>query len=121
MTSTDRDLLRFSPEEMRRPGVLPEQVVSAAEVIEEAGFTTIDDLVHGLGGGYLPPVFGSRSRTLAPAPATPFEEGMTVVVQPNVTTPDRALGVQTGEMFEITATGCRSLHDFPRGLGRISG
>ncbi|MGH3345884.1 MAG: M24 family metallopeptidase [Nocardioides sp.] len=108
-------------EQVLAPGVLPEQIVSAAEVIEDAGFTTIDDLVHGLGGGYLPPVFGSRSRTLSPLPATPFEEGMTVVVQPNVTTPDRTLGVQTGEMFEITSTGCRSLHDFPRGLGRITG
>lgn len=107
-------------ERVLAPGVLPEQVVSAAEVIEDAGFTTIDDLVHGLGGGYLPPVFGSRSRTLTPLPDTPFEEGMTVVVQPNVITPDRTLGVQTGEMFEITATGCRSLHHFPRGLGRIA-
>jgi Xaa-Pro aminopeptidase len=108
-------------ERVLAPGVLPEQVVSAAEVIEDAGFTTIDDLVHGLGGGYLPPVFGSRSRTLSPLPATPFEEGMTVVIQPNVTTSDRSAGVQTGEMFEITAAGGRSLHGFPRGLGRISG
>ena len=27
-------------------------------VIEEAGFTIIDDLLHGYGGGYLPPVLG---------------------------------------------------------------
>lgn len=108
-------------ERVLAPGVLPAQVVGAADVIEDAGFTTIDDLVHGLGGGYLPPVFGSRSRTLTPVPDTPFEAGMTVVVQPNVVTPDRTLGVQTGEMFEITETGCRSLHAFPRGLGRITG
>ncbi|MFL6132246.1 MAG: M24 family metallopeptidase [Nocardioidaceae bacterium] len=102
------------------PGATPEEVVQAAEVIEAAGFTTLDDLVHGLGGGYLPPVLGSRSRTLQPLPDLVFAEGMTVVVQPNVTTPDHRAGVQTGELLHITATGCERLHEFPRGLHRIA-
>ena len=38
------------------------------------------------------------------------------VVQPNVCTPDQRAGVQTGELFEITADGARSLHAFPRGF-----
>lgn len=108
-------------EALLAPGIVAEQIVAAAEVIEDAGFTTVDDLVHGLGGGYLPPVFGSRSRTLEALPSLPLAEGMTLVVQPNVTTTDGRIGVQTGEMFEITATGCRRLHHFPRGLGRITG
>ena len=103
-------------EALLAPGVTPAEVVEAASVIEEAGFTTVDDLVHGLGGGYLPPVFGSRSRTLEPLPALAFTEGMTVVVQPNVTTCDGRAGVQTGELFAVTATGCERLHAFPRGL-----
>lgn len=107
-------------EELLAPGVVPEQIVAAADVIEDAGFTTVDDLVHGLGGGYLPPVFGSRSRTLEQLPALALAEGMTIVVQPNVTTADGRIGVQTGELFEITATGCARLHDFPRGLGLIA-
>jgi Xaa-Pro dipeptidase len=41
-----------------------------------------------------------------------------VVVQPNVCTPDLSAGVQTGELFEITADGARSLHRFPAGLLR---
>lgn len=102
------------------PGVAPAEVVEAASVIEEAGFTTVDDLVHGLGGGYLPPVFGSRSRTLEPLPATTFEAGMTVVVQPNVTTLDGTAGVQTGELLQVTDDGCARLHSFPRGMGRIA-
>lgn len=102
------------------PGVTPAEVVEAAGVIEEAGFTTVDDLVHGLGGGYLPPVFGSRSRTLEPLPEVAFAEGMTVVVQPNVTTPDGRAGVQTGELLHVTGAGCERLHRFPRGLGRIA-
>lgn len=45
---------------------------------------------------------------------------MTVVVQPNVTTTDGAAGVQTGELFRVTADGCARLHRFPRGMGRIA-
>jgi Xaa-Pro dipeptidase len=41
-------------------------------VIEDAGFTTRDDLVHGFVGGYLPPVLGSRSRTLGDVPDFTF-------------------------------------------------
>jgi Xaa-Pro aminopeptidase len=107
-------------EALLAPGVTPPKLVEAASVIEEAGFTTLDDLVHGLGGGYLPPVFGSRSRTLEPLPDLSFAEGMTVVVQPNVTTRDGRAGVQTGELLHVTATGCERLHQFPRGLGRIA-
>ena len=101
------------------PGVGAAEIVAAASVIEEAGFTTVDDLVHGLGGGYLAPVIGSRSRTLEPLPSVALAAGMTVVVQPNVTTRDGLAGVQTGELFHITDSGCERLHAFPRGLGRI--
>ena len=45
-----------------RPGALPEEVIAAAGGIEQAGFTIVDDLLHGYGGGYLPPIFGSKSR-----------------------------------------------------------
>jgi Xaa-Pro aminopeptidase len=95
------------------------QVVDAATVIEDAGFTTYDDLVHGFGGGYLPPILGSRSRTNEEVPDMRFEAGMTVVVQPNVITTDERAGVQTGELVLVTEDGCRSLHHTPRGLRRI--
>jgi Xaa-Pro aminopeptidase len=100
-----------------RPGVLPAELLAAAELILEAGFTTVDDLVHGLGGGYLPPVLSHRGAPNGPH-AAPLEEGMTVVVQPNVCTTDLHAGVQTGELFEVTAEGARSLHSFPTGLLR---
>jgi hypothetical protein len=41
---------------------------------------------------------------------------MTVVVQPNVVTPDRSAGVQTGELLLVTETGAQRLHDYPPGL-----
>lgn len=99
-----------------RDGTTPAEVIAASGVIERAGFTTIDDLVHGYGGGYLPPVLGSASRPAGPVPTEPFRAGMTVVVQPNVTTPDGRAGVQTGELLLVTATGVERLHSMPRGL-----
>ncbi len=41
-----------------KAGATPAQVIEASGVIEDAGFTIIDDLLHGYGGGYLPPILG---------------------------------------------------------------
>ncbi|MGH2736614.1 MAG: M24 family metallopeptidase [Actinomycetota bacterium] len=101
------------------PGATAAELVDAASVIEDAGFTTRDDLVHGYVGGYLPPIIGSKSRTLEPVPDFEFEAGMTVVVQPNVVTPDERAGVQTGELVLIGDDGAQRLHDYERGLLRI--
>ena len=103
-----------------RDGVTCEELVAASSVIEEAGFTTCDDLIHGYGGGYLPPVLGSRSRPAGPVPDLTMAAGMTVVVQPNVITPDGKAGVQTGELVAVTASGVEHLHDVPRGI-RVAG
>ena len=104
-----------------RDGVHVTEAIEAASVIEDAGFTTYDDLVHGFVGGYLPPVLGSRSRTLEPPPDMTFRAGMTVVIQPNVITPDERAGVQTGELVHVTAGGIERLHRAPAGLERIAG
>ena len=99
-----------------RDGALPGQVIEAARVIEDAGFTTIDDLLHGYGGGYLPPILGSASRPAGPVPVEPFRAGMTVVIQPNVVTRDGKAGVQTGEMVLITESGIERMQTMPRGF-----
>ncbi len=102
-----------------RAGASPEDVVKAAGVIEQAGFTTCDDLMHGYGGGYLPPVLGSRSRPAGKLPDIKFEANMTVVIQPNVITRDGKAGVQTGELVLVTETGIERLHEAPRGFLRV--
>ncbi len=102
-----------------RDGALPAQVLEAARVIEDAGFSTIDDLLHGYGGGYLPPILGSGSRPAGPVPDEPFRAGMTVVIQPNVVTNDGRAGVQTGEMVLVTQTGIERMHAMPRGFAVI--
>jgi Xaa-Pro aminopeptidase len=99
-----------------KAGAMPSQVIEASGVIEEAGFTIIDDLLHGYGGGYLPPILGCKSRPAGPVPQEPFRAGQTVVIQPNVVTRDGKAGVQTGEMVLITETGIDRLHAFPRGF-----
>jgi|SRR5579884_868177 len=102
-----------------KAGAMPAQVIEAAGVIEDAGFTIIDDLLHGYGGGYLPPILGSRSRPAGAVPEEPFRAGQTVVIQPNVVTRDHTAGVQTGEMVLITETGVERLHAVPRGFVRL--
>jgi Xaa-Pro aminopeptidase len=104
-----------------RDGVHVTEAIEAASVIEDAGYTTYDDLVHGFVGGYLPPVLGSQSRTLEPPPDMTFRAGMTVVIQPNVITPDERAGVQTGELVHVTADGVERLHRAPAGIERIAG
>jgi Xaa-Pro aminopeptidase len=102
-----------------KDGTTPSEIIEAASVIEQAGFTIIDDLLHGYGGGYLPPVLGSRSRPSAHSGNEPLRAGMTVVIQPNVVTPDGKAGVQTGELVLLTTTGIEPLHAMPRGLVRV--
>jgi Xaa-Pro dipeptidase len=102
-----------------KAGALPRQVIDAARIIEDAGFTIIDDLLHGYGGGYLPPIVGSKSRPSAHVPDEPFRAGMVVVIQPNVVTPDGGAGVQTGEMVLITETGIEPMHAVPRGFATV--
>jgi len=100
------------------PGVRAGELAAAAEaVLGHAGFTAIDDLVHGFGGGYLPPVIPAPGRRLA-TPDFTLTAGMTVVVQPNVVTPDGRAGVQTGELLLVTERGPERLHTFPQGLRR---
>lgn len=103
-------------ENLLRPGVHAEQLVTASQAVEDAGYTTVDDLVHGFGGGYLPPVLGTQSRAIRPTPDITLEAGMTVVVQPNVSRTDFQLGVQTGDLMLVTDQGAKRLHTFPRGL-----
>jgi Xaa-Pro aminopeptidase len=102
-----------------KAGATPSDVIEASGVIEERGFTIIDDLLHGYGGGYLPPILGCKSRPSGPVPSEPFRAGQTVVIQPNVVTPDRKAGVQTGEMMLITESGIERFHAFPRGFAQL--
>jgi Xaa-Pro aminopeptidase len=104
------------------PGATATELTEAASgVILGAGYTIYDDLMHGYGGGYLQPVVPRAGLETRQAPGFTFAAGMTVVIQPNVITPDERAGVQTGELMLVTESGCESLHDYPRGFARIGG
>ena len=100
------------------PGATARDLAEAAAVIGQAGFTAIDDLVHGFGGGYLPPVVPAPGRPVS-GPDFTLAAGMTVVVQPNVVTRDGQAGVQTGELLLVTEQGPERLHAYPPGLQQL--
>lgn len=99
-----------------RHGTTMDEILQAAAVIEERGYTVCDDLMHGFGGGYFPPIVGTRSRPAGPLPKMTLEENMTVVVQPNVIR--GSAGVQVGELVRVTRTGFERMHSAPRGFFR---
>jgi Xaa-Pro dipeptidase len=103
------------------PGVPFEALEAVGAEIEDAGFSIVDDLVHGYGGGYLQPhVRTPGTRREAPGDGV-LEPDMLLVIQPNVVTPDRRFGVQTGELIVVTEAGAESMHSAPRGQLTTSG
>lgn len=101
-----------------RPGATHEDVWAASDLIDESGFTIRDALLHGFGIGLLPPSVRTR-QTVQDDDPWAFEEGQTIVIQPNVVTLDETAGVQTGDLCVVTADGCESLHRFPLELVRV--
>ena len=101
-----------------RPGATHEDVWAASDLIEESGYTIRDGLAHGFAIGLLPPSLRTRATTQIDDPWT-FEEGQTLVIQPNVITLDETVGVQTGDLCVVTADGCESMHEYPLELVRV--
>lgn len=99
--------------EVIRDGTSIDEVLDAAEYIHTRGYTIYDDLLHGFGGGYLPPVLRTRKTSTKTPPPFIFCENMTIVIQPNVITTDERMGVQVGELVRITKHGVESLHHYP--------
>jgi Xaa-Pro aminopeptidase len=99
-----------------RPAVHVGEAANAGSIIETRGFTACDDLVHGYGGGYLPPVLRTPATSHGPMADFVFEENMTLVIQPNVVTTDARAGVQVGELVRVTNDGVLSLHQVPQRL-----
>lgn len=97
-----------------RAGATVGSILDAADYIHESGFTILDDLVHGQGGAYLPPIIRTRStRGATHADEFAYPENAVVVVQPNVVTADFTAGVQLGNAVRLTGTGVEVLQDYP--------
>ena len=99
-----------------KPGASAADLLAAAGLIDDAGFTVVDDVVHGYGGGYLPPVLRTPATQERPVSDLQLQPGMLLVVQPNVVDPQARIGVQTGELLVVTETGSERVHTVGRGL-----
>ena len=100
------------------PGSTEGDAARNAAVIGEAGFAIYDDLIHGYGTDYGPPLVDRscvqywRNGT-EPPPGRTIERDMTVVIQPNPITPDERMGLQLGALTVVTDEGAESLHTLP--------
>jgi Xaa-Pro dipeptidase/ectoine hydrolase len=96
-----------------RDGATVADVLDAADVARERGYTTYDDLLHGT--DQLPPVLQTRDAARGPQPEDfVFREDMVVVVQPNlVRDASGRMGLQVGETVRVTRRGTERLHRYP--------
>ena len=108
-----------------KPGATTGDVLQQMKFIDDRGFAIIDGLLHGYGIGILPPslpgegYFLTETRpVIADEPHKPFtfEEGMTLVLQPNVANKEGTAGVQVGNFGVITANGFEPMHKCPMEL-----
>src|SRR5262249_10064168 len=97
-----------------RTGATPAEVIAAADIVDEAGYTIYDDLVHGIGNGYLPPILRTRGAIVEEPPADyRYPENSTWVIQQNVITRDERMGLQVGDMVRVTANGAQPMNRYP--------
>jgi Xaa-Pro dipeptidase len=100
------------------PGSTEGDAIRNASVIGDAGFDIYDDLIHGYGTDYGPPLVDRSCAShwrdgTAPSPGRTIERGMTIVVQPNPITSDERMGLQLGALTVVTDGGAESLHTLP--------
>jgi len=103
-----------------KPGATHVEVKKAASIIQDEGFTTFDATLHGWGLLIEPPRLDIDA-VMIRRPVNEFvvQEGMLLVIQPNVVTRDGKRGLQVGNLVEITPTGARTLQKFPIKFMRI--
>jgi Xaa-Pro dipeptidase len=95
-----------------KDGVTTTEAEEAAEIIHARGYSTYDDLVHGV--NQYPPIFQTKSRKRHDSKEMRFRENMVIVIQPNLMTYDEKMGLQFGETLVVKKNGCESLNAYPR-------
>ena len=102
-----------------KDGATTTEAEEAAEVIHRRGFSTYDDLVHGV--NQYPPIFQTKTRKRHDSKEMVFRENMVIVIQPNLMTHDEKMGLQFGETLVVKKNGCESLNAYPRQWVTCSG
>ena len=98
--------------EVIKDGATTTEAEEAAEIIHKRGYSTYDDLVHGV--NQYPPIFQTKTRKRHDSKEMVFRENMVIVIQPNLITEDEKMGLQFGETLMVTKKGCETLNAFPR-------
>jgi Xaa-Pro aminopeptidase len=100
------------------PGSTEGDAIRNASVIGEAGYGIYDDLIHGYGTDYGPPLVDRscveywRNGT-EPPPGRSVDRGAAIVIQPNPITPDERMGLQLGALTVVRDGGAECLHGLP--------
>jgi Xaa-Pro aminopeptidase len=95
-----------------KEGATTTEAEEAAEIIHQRGYSTYDDLVHGV--NQYPPIFQTKTRKRHDSREMTFQENMVIVIQPNLTTYDERMGLQFGETLVVKKNGCETLNAYPR-------
>jgi Xaa-Pro aminopeptidase len=95
-----------------KDGATTTEAEEAAEIVHRRGYSTYDDLVHGI--NQYPPIFQTKTRKRHESRALIFRENMVIVIQPNLITGDEKMGLQFGETLVVKKNGCQSLNGYPR-------
>ena len=95
-----------------KDGATTTEAEEAADIIHKRGYSTYDDLVHGV--NQYPPIFQTKTRKRHDSKEIVFRENMVIVIQPNLMTHDEKMGLQFGETLVVKKNGCESLNTYPR-------
>lgn len=95
-----------------KDGATTTEAEEAAEIIHQRGYSTYDDLVHGV--NQYPPIFQTKTRKRHDSKEIAFRENMVIVIQPNLMTENETMGLQFGETLVVKKNGCESLNAYPR-------
>src|ERR1041385_2429706 len=101
-----------------RPGSTEGDVIRNARVIGDAGYAIYDDLIHGYGTDYGPPLVDRSCVVDWRSGREPPRGGTTAgdtgfVIQPNPITPDERMGLQLGALTIVRDDGAECLHTLP--------
>ncbi len=95
-----------------KDGATTTEAEEAAEIVHRRGYSTYDDLVHGV--NQYPPIFQTKTRKRHESKELTFRENMVIVIQPNLITYDEKMGLQFGETVMVKKNRCESLNAYPR-------
>jgi Xaa-Pro dipeptidase len=95
-----------------KDGTTTTEAEEAAEIIHRRGYSIYDDLVHGV--NQYPPIFQTKTTRRHEMKEMTFRENMVIVIQPNLITLDKNMGLQFRETLVVKKHGCESLNAYPR-------